>query len=51
MLAFALAAAADVAIRREALEPRLVTVALPAETDDVAAGRAVEILRAYPGVA
>jgi cell division transport system permease protein len=51
VLAFALAAAADVAIRRAALEPRLVTVALPAATDEAAAGRAVEILRAYPGVA
>lgn len=51
VLAFALAAAADVAIRREALRPRLVTVALPAATDEAAAGRAVELLRAYPGVA
>jgi hypothetical protein len=41
VLAFALAAAADVALERSAFEPRLVTVALPAATDDAAARRAV----------
>src|SRR4051794_32038375 len=55
VLAFAVAAGADVALRRYAEEPRLVTVALPAATDAAAdeaeTRRALDLLRTTPGVA
>ena len=55
VLAFAIAAGADVALRRFAEEPRLVTVALPAAADAAAdeseTGRALDLLRTTPGVA
>src|SRR5919202_5354724 len=55
VLAFAVAAGADVALRRYAQEPRLITAALPAAqdaaTDQFETRRALDLLRATPGVA
>src|SRR4051794_10669948 len=55
VLAFAVAAGADVALRRYAEQPRLVTVALPAATDaavdEAETRRALDLLRTTPGVA
>src|SRR3954465_9239788 len=55
VLAFAVAAGADVALRHYAEQPRLVTVALPAASDAAAdeaeTRRALDLLRTTPGVA
>ena len=55
VLAFAVAAGADVALRHYAEQPRLVTVALPAATDaaadEVETRRALDLLRTTPGAA